>query len=80
MQRVLFAINNSCYLVNVFSYYKNSISSSYGWNVEVVAWCHREASRLKLKDQDLWGGLIFDEMTIQVNEFQITYVLIESSI
>ena len=48
--------------------------------MEVVAWCHREASRLKLKDQDLWGGLIFDEMTIQVNEFQITYILIESSI
>lgn len=65
--RILYSIlkNFSC------SYYKNSISSSSGWNSEVVAWCQREASRLNLKEKDLWGGLIFDEMTIQVNEIEI---------
>ena len=39
--------------------------------------CQREASRLNLKEKDLWGGLIFDEMTIQVNEFERSYVIIE---
>ena len=65
--RILYSIlkNFSC------SYYKNSISSSSGWNSEVVAWCQREASRLNLKEKDLWGGLKFDEMTIQVNEIEI---------
>ena len=32
-----------------------------------MLWCKQEAERLGLKNKDLWGGLIFDEMTIQVH-------------
>ena len=54
-------------LITITRYYKNSVSSVSGWNPEVFSWCHSEARRLNLKDKDLWGGLIFDEMTIQVH-------------
>ncbi|KAL9976520.1 hypothetical protein ACROYT_G013834 [Oculina patagonica] len=61
------AVNKVCNLVKGHNnYYKNSSSSSSGCNSEVVAWCQRETSRLNLKEKDLWGGLIFDEMTIQL--------------
>jgi len=47
-------------------YYKNSVPKTSGWNSEVMLWCKQEADRLSLKEEDRWGGLIFDEMTIQV--------------
>ena len=47
-------------------YYKNSIPQQSGLNKDVIDWCRKEAERLKLKSEDYWGGLIFDEMKIQV--------------
>ena len=59
-------------------YYKNSIPQQSGWNNDVIDWCRKEAERLKLKPEDYWGGLIFDEMKIQVKIYFIltckTYV------
>ncbi|XP_028392672.1 uncharacterized protein LOC114517214 [Dendronephthya gigantea] len=46
-------------------YYKNSVSQQPGWNIEVLNWCRKEAERLKLTEENHWGGLIFDEMKIQ---------------
>ena len=47
-------------------YYKNAIDQKPGWNRETIAWCKQEAERQNLKDQDYWGGLVLDEMKIQV--------------
>jgi hypothetical protein len=47
-------------------YYKNSLDQKSGWNRDVIEWCRQEAQRLNLKEQDFWGGLVFDEMKIQV--------------
>ena len=32
----------------------------------MLKWCHEAAKENGLKEQDYWGGLIFDEMKIQV--------------
>ena len=37
-----------------------------GWNEEMIDWCKREARRQNLKEDEHWGGLIVDEMKIQV--------------
>ena len=55
---------NSIFLPSRY-FYKNSIPQQSGWNKDVIDWCRKEAERLKLKS-DYWGGLIFDEMKIQV--------------
>jgi hypothetical protein len=47
-------------------YYKNALHQKPGWNRDVIEWCRQEAQRLNLKEQDFWGGLVFDEMKIQV--------------
>lgn len=56
--------------------YKNGIKPDSGWNPEVFEWLNRESIRLKLSEEDRWGGLMFDEMTIQVRIhrlFQFTF-------
>ena len=47
-------------------YYKNSIDQKPGWNEEMIDWCKREARRQNLKEDEHWGGLIVNEMKIQV--------------
>ena len=47
-------------------YYKNSLHQKSGWNQDVIKWCRQEAQRLNLKEQDFGGGLVLDEMKIQV--------------
>ena len=37
-----------------------------GWNQEIIEWCAKEAPRQELKKHEYWGGLIMDEMKIQV--------------
>jgi hypothetical protein len=48
-------------------YYKNSVDQQPGWNGETIDWCKREAERQNLKKEEYWGGLIVDEMKIQVH-------------
>ena len=50
----------------VSSYYKNKIDQKPGWDWEILLWCLKEAKNNNLKEQDFWGGLILDEMKIQV--------------
>ena len=33
----------------------------------MLLWCLNEAKKNNLQEQDFWGGLILDEMKIQVN-------------
>ena len=47
-------------------YYKNSVSQEEGWNKEIISWCKNEAERQNLRPEDYWGGLVLDEMKIQV--------------
>ena len=54
-------------LIFFLRYYKNSVDQKPGWNRETIEWCKHEAERQKLKEQDYWGALVFDEIKIQVN-------------
>ena len=54
-------------------YYKNSVSQEEGWNDEMISWCQKEAERQNLKPEEYWGGLLMDEMKIQVYVWQIYY-------
>lgn len=54
-----------------FSIYKNGISCESGWNPAIFDWLRREGERMELSDEDKWGGIMFDEMTIQVNTLHI---------
>ena len=33
-----------------------------------MEWCKEEAKKKNLKDCDYWGGLVIDEMKIEVNK------------
>ena len=48
-------------------YYKNTVNQEDGCNQEVINWCKTEAQSQQLKPADYWGGLVLDEMKIQVN-------------
>lgn len=47
-------------------YYKNKVDQKPGWNMNLLKWCLEEAQSNKLKPQDYMGGLVLDEMKIQV--------------
>ena len=46
--------------------YKNSVPQTPGFNKEVLQWMKLEAEKLKLDDFGKSGGIILDEMAIQV--------------
>ncbi|KAK3753776.1 hypothetical protein QZH41_014238 [Actinostola sp. cb2023] len=48
-------------------WHKNKIQQEAGWNDEILSWCMAEAKEKGLREQDLWGGFIIDEMKIQEN-------------
>lgn len=50
----------------LLSMYKNSVSQKPGLNDEVLQWMLHEADKLKLDSFGREGGLILDEMAIQV--------------
>ena len=54
---------------NCNRYYKNSVNQESGWNQEVIEWYAKEARRHELKPHEYWGGLIMDEMKIQVENY-----------
>ena len=47
--------------------HKNRITQTPGWNREVLKWCLEEAREKKLTKADYCGGLVIDEMKIQVS-------------
>lgn len=47
--------------------YKNRVRQDSGIVPELFDWMHREGERFKLTAKERKGGLIFDEMAIQVN-------------
>lgn len=52
--------------VYIRRYHKNSVNQEPGWNHKMISWCQKEAKQHDLKPEDYWGGLILDEMKIQV--------------
>ena len=46
--------------------YKNSIKQTVGFNKDHFEWMKREAVRVHVPSHGLWGGLMFDEMALQV--------------
>lgn len=46
--------------------YKNCVTQDPGIQDNVFVWMHDEADRLKLSEEQRHGGIIFDEMSIQV--------------
>ena len=47
--------------------YKNSIKQKPGFDEEVFNWMHMEANRQNLPKGERYGGIIFDEMSIQTD-------------
>jgi len=41
-----------------------------GWHDNILSWCLKEAKEKNLKEADLWGGFVIDEMKIQVFFFR----------
>ena len=50
----------------LLQYYKNSIQQKPGLNEEVLQWMEQEADKVKLTELGRCGGIILDEMSIQV--------------
>ena len=50
-----------------FRFHKNKVEQKPGWNWEMLLWCLNEAKKNNLQEQDFWGGLILNEIKIQVN-------------
>lgn len=47
--------------------YKNSIKQKPGFDEEMFHWMHIEANRQNISEHERYGGIIFDEMSIQVD-------------
>ena len=50
----------------LLSMYKNSVAQKPGLNDDVLKWMQHEADKLRLESFGREGGLILDEMAIQV--------------
>jgi len=46
--------------------YKNKVEQETGWSDKILMWCLNEVKEKGLKEHDLWGGFVIDEMKIQV--------------
>ena len=53
----------------IYRYYKNSVDQKPGWNADIFKWCKAEAERQQIKEKDYWGGLVLDEMKLQVYKY-----------
>ena len=47
--------------------YKNTVRQTPGINPMMFDWMLKEAERLNLSQEGRFGGIMFDEMSIQVN-------------
>jgi len=50
----------------IYRLYKNKVKEAVGWNPEVLRWCLNAAKESGVKEADYAGGLVIDEMKIQV--------------
>jgi len=50
----------------LLQYFQNSFPQNSGLNNEVLQWMEQEAKKLKLSEFGRCGGIILDEMSIQV--------------
>ena len=50
----------------IYRLYKNKVKETVGWNPEVLRWCLNAAKESGMKEADYMGGLVIDEMKIQV--------------
>ena len=50
--------------------YKNKVAQDIGINNEILQWMRDEATKKSLPPNGWKGGLLFDEMAIQVNQKQ----------
>ena len=46
--------------------HKNRREEQPGWNAETIRWCLEKATQQSFSGSDFWGGLVIDEMKIQV--------------
>ena len=60
----------------LLSLYKNSVKQSAGLNDDVLDWLVKEADKLDLDEYGREGGLILDEMSIQVSCLTKCYMLL----
>lgn len=51
----------------LLQYYKNSCRQSHGLNPDSIEWMRIEADRLNLSGNAMVGGIVLDEMSIQVH-------------
>lgn len=54
---------------SILTRYKNRIPQNPGIQTDILAWMDREATRLVVQDCGRMGGLILDEIAIQVDKF-----------
>lgn len=59
----LFIINDIGTLLRL---YKNKREQKPGWQREILEWCMESAKEKNIKEWDYWGGLVIDEMKVQV--------------
>ena len=50
----------------LLQYYKNSVPQKSGLNDEVLQWIEQEAKKLDMSEFGKCGGIVLDEMSIQV--------------
>ncbi|KAK3709452.1 hypothetical protein QZH41_017498, partial [Actinostola sp. cb2023] len=60
LRKVLYLPSN-----RTIRHHKNKVDQRPGWNPDMLQWCLQAAQENNLKEQDYWGGLVFDEMKIQ---------------
>ena len=59
----------------LLQYYKNSVPQKSGLNDEVLQWMEQEAKKLDLSEFGKCGGIVLDEMSIQVRSSPIAQYL-----
>ena len=55
----------------LLQYYKNAVPQHEGFNEEVLQWMEQEASKIQLSEHGKCGGIILDEISIQVYESNV---------
>lgn len=57
----------------LLQYYKNAVPQHEGFNEEVLQWMEQEASKIQLSEHGKCGGIILDEISIQVYESYVIW-------
>ena len=57
----------------LLQYYKNAVPQHEGFNEDVLHWMEQEATKMKLSKEGKCGGIILDEISIQVYKSNVYY-------